>query len=197
MAQNDACHVPPSAASQVDDSAGTKLIGSFVNALIFVLLVGVMTTALFFVFKHGYTRCIYAYMGFAAFSIFFFLTGTILLALLQRARVHLDVLSFSYALLNFSVVGAATLFVFPAPLLMKQGYLVVTSVATAFVFTWVPEWTTWLLLLAMAAYDVAAVMSPSGPLRMLVELSEERNEPIPALVYQARAVVRGSTREGV
>lgn len=31
-------------------------------------------------------------------------------------------------------------------------------------------------------------MAPWGPLKMLVELAEERDEPIPALVYSARPV---------
>lgn len=48
------------------------------------------------------------------------------------------------------------MFVLPAPLLLKQCYLVVTGVATAYVFTWIPEWTTWVMLLCMALYDVVA-----------------------------------------
>lgn len=92
-------------------------------------------------------------------------------------------------------VGAATLFVLPAPLLMKQCYLVATGVSLAFVFTWIPQWTTWVLLVAMALYDIAAVLIPGGPLRVLVEMAQEREEEIPALVYQARAVV--SAAEGL
>ena len=55
------------------------------------------------------------------------------------------------------------------------------GIVTAYLFTWVPEWTTWTLLLAMAAYDVLAVLVPGGPLKMLVELAQEREETIPAL----------------
>lgn len=54
------------------------------------------------------------------------------------------------------MVGSLTLFFMPAPLLMKQCYLILTGVVTAYVFTWIPEWTTWVLLVAMALYDIVA-----------------------------------------
>lgn len=50
-----------------------------------------------------YTKVIYAYMGFAGFSIFFVLTGIIVLKLLQKAEIHLDIISFCYILFNFAV----------------------------------------------------------------------------------------------
>lgn len=40
----------------------------------------------------------------------------------------------------------------------------------------------------MAVYDLGAVLIPGGPLRVLLELAIERNEEIPALVYEARPV---------
>ena len=49
---------------------------------------------------------------------------------------------------------------------MKQGNLVVTGTIVAFVFTGIPEWTTWFLLVAMALYDVVAVLTPNGPLKV-------------------------------
>lgn len=59
-----------------------------------------------------------------------------------------------------------SLFFMPAPLLLKQGYLIITSITTAFVFTHVPAWTTWSLLIAMALYDLYAVLTPQGPLKV-------------------------------
>lgn len=83
------------------------------------------------------------------------------------------------------------MFFAPAPLLLKQSYLVVMSVVVAFVFTFIPQWTTWLLLVMMALYDIVAVLTPGGPLRMLLDVAEERDEDIPALIYEARPVQRG------
>jgi hypothetical protein len=64
------------------------------------------------------------------------------------------------------VVGILSLFVWPAPMTVKQMYLTCTGVIVAYAFTWVPEWTTWTLLLAMAIYDLFAVLLPGGPLKV-------------------------------
>ncbi|RVW89828.1 Presenilin-like protein [Vitis vinifera] len=56
-------------------------------------------------------------------------------------------------------------------------------------FTKLPEWTTWVLLVALAVYDLVAVLAPGGPLKLLVELASTRDEELPALVYEARPVV--------
>ena len=65
------------------------------------------------------------------------------------------------------IVGVVTLFAWPAPMLLKQGYLIVTGVIVAFVFSGIPEWTTWALLLMMALYDIVAVLTPGGPLKVI------------------------------
>ncbi|KAK9815154.1 hypothetical protein WJX73_008993 [Symbiochloris irregularis] len=175
---------------KADDSAGTKITGAAINAAIFVLFVGIMTFALVCLYKHGYVNIIWGYMGFAGFLIFFVLCGVLLMQLIELYHVRLDIFSFCYMLYNFSMVGVLTLFFMPAPLLLKQGYLIITSVTTAFVFTHVPAWTTWTLLIAMALYDLYAVLTPGGPLKMLLDVAQEREDTIPALIYEARAVRR-------
>lgn len=47
------------------------------------------------------------------------------------------------------------------------------------------EWTGWSLLIMLALYDLCAVLTPCGPLKMLVGLMQERNEPLPGLLYEA------------
>lgn len=125
-----------------------------------------MTFVLVLLFKYGYTQFIYGYMAFAGFSIFFALTGIIAALLIQRVHAHIDVFSFLFVLYNFAVVGVLSLFYLVVPITLKQGYLVVTGVVTAYIFTWIPAWTTWMVLIAMSLYDLAAVLSPVGPLKV-------------------------------
>jgi hypothetical protein len=48
------------------------------------------------------------------------------------------------------------------------------------------EWTCWALLLMLALYDLCAVLTPCGPLKLLVGLMQERNDPLPGLLYEAQ-----------
>ena len=47
------------------------------------------------------------------------------------------------------------------------------------------QWTGWTLLVALALYDLCAVLTPCGPLRQLVKLAQEHQDPIPGLLYEA------------
>jgi presenilin 1 len=40
------------------------------------------------------------------------------------------------------------------------------GICVAYIFTHIPEWTSWVLLVIMALYDLAAVLLPGGPLKV-------------------------------
>lgn len=127
-------------------------------------------------------------MGISSFFVLSFLGGFISLLLLSHFKIPIDPFTFALVLFNLSLVGVFAVFMSKFPISMNQGYLVAIGVLTAYWFTMLPEWTTWALLVAMSLYDLAAVLLPVGPLRLLVELAISRNEEIPALVYEARPV---------
>mmetsp|Transcript_16834 Transcript_16834/g.27033 ORF Transcript_16834/g.27033 Transcript_16834/m.27033 type:complete len:119 (-) Transcript_16834:33-389(-) len=118
-------------------------------------------------------------MGFSGLLIFGLLGSLVGSEVLQALAIPLDLVTFAFVVYNFSIVGVLVTFFWPAPLLLKQMYLIFIGTVVAFYFTRIPEWTTWVLLVAMAVYDLFAVLMPGGPLRVLVELAEERVDPNP------------------
>ncbi|KAK4350350.1 hypothetical protein RND71_029663 [Anisodus tanguticus] len=171
------------------DSNWDKLNGALLNALVFVVVVTAVTFLLVLLFYFRCTKFLKYYMGFSSFLVLGFMGGEISLFLIGKFRVPIDCVTFGLNLFNFTVVGVLAVFMSKTAIIVTQGYLVVIGVFVAYWFTLLPEWTTWVLLVAMALYDLAAVLLPGGPLRLLVELAISRDEDIPALVYEARPVV--------
>ncbi|KAI6683216.1 hypothetical protein NL676_029129 [Syzygium grande] len=175
------------------DSSWDKFIGALWNSLAFVAVVTVVTFVLVLLFYLRCTRFLKFYMGFSAFIVLGFLGGEIALFLIQDFSIPVDCITFFVVLFNFAVVGVLAVFVSKMAIVVTQGYLVVIGMLVAYWFTMLPEWTTWVLLVAMALYDLAAVLLPVGPLRLLVELAISRDEDIPALVYEARPVTHSDS----
>ncbi|XP_010923614.3 presenilin-like protein At2g29900 [Elaeis guineensis] len=174
----------PSSSSSIWD----KLSGALLSSLVFVASVTLITFLLVLLFYFRCTRFLKSYMAFSSFVVLAFLGGEVILLLVTHFDFPIDAITFSLLLLNFSVVGVMSVFMAKMPISINQGYLVIIGVLVAYWFTLLPEWTTWALLVTMALYDLAAVLLPGGPLRLLVELAISRDEEIPALVYEARPV---------
>ncbi|KAL2652179.1 hypothetical protein R1flu_020307 [Riccia fluitans] len=175
---------------QPTDSFTEKLGGAMLNALVFVIIVALVTFLLVVLFYFRCTKFLRAYMGFSAFMVLAYMGGGVVVLLIQNFSIPIDAITFLVMLYNFATVGVLAVFFSKMPIFVTQGYLVIIGVLVAFWFTMLPEWTTWVLLMAMALYDVVAVLLPGGPLNMLVELAIARDEDIPALIYEARPSAR-------
>lgn len=171
------------------DSNWDKLKGALLNAFVFVVVVTAVTFLLVLLFYFRCTKFLKYYMGFSSFLVLGFMGGEISIFLIGKFRIPIDSITFALSLFNFTVVGVLAVFMSKTAIIVTQGYLVVIGVLVAYWFTLLPEWTTWVLLVAMALYDLAAVLLPGGPLRLLVELAMSRDEDIPALVYEARPII--------
>lgn len=123
--------------------------------------------------------------------------GSIFLSIIQHFSIPIDSITCFVMLFNFTIVGVLSVFSDAIPIFVRQGYMVALGIIVAAWFTKLPEWTTWVLLVALAVYDLVAVLAPGGPLKMLVELAQSRDEDLPALVYEARpAVSRNGAIQG-
>ncbi|PKI34959.1 presenilin-like protein At1g08700 [Punica granatum] len=170
------------------DSATQKLEGALLNALVFVILIAVVTFVLVALYYFKFTNFLKNYTRFSAFFVLGTMGGSIFLSVIQHFSIPVDSITCFLLLFNFTVVGVLSVFSGGIPILLRQFYMVCLGIIVAAWFTKLPEWTTWVLLVALAVYDLVAVLAPGGPLKILVELASSRDEELPALVYEARPV---------
>jgi len=154
----------------------------FLGAILFTTVVFVL------LYKYRCLKIIYAWLVGASLILLASFGGVFVYLMFVALNWPLDIISFSFILWNFSVVGIVTVF-WHGPTKINQGYLILISGLLAIFFTRLPEWTTFAILAIVAIYDLFAVLCPRGPLKVLVETAQERREPIPALLYNASVFI--------
>ncbi|CUG85673.1 unnamed protein product [Bodo saltans] len=161
-----------------------KIGDSLINALVIVGVVTVVTFLMVILYKLRCMKIIVGWLMASAAMIFFLLFWTWLDLICTRYQIPYDFLTMGIVTWNFGVVGLLTVFYYSHPRVM-QVYLVVLSVIVGWMLSRLPEWSSWSILLFVAIYDIVAVLCPKGPLRLLLEAAEERNEPLPGFIYDS------------
>ncbi|KAF0699000.1 Aste57867_10422 [Aphanomyces stellatus] len=174
--------------NEVKGAQAGEVVGhSLVNALVVIGFVTVLTFIMACLYKFNCMRVLVGYIMFSSSAILGFVGGQ-LLHTINTTYLHwpVDWVTFAFLLVNFSFVGVIAIFYQKGiPKWIQNSYLVLVSVILAWQFSMWPEWTTWIFCIMFACYDLCAVLTPCGPLKVLIGLIQEKQAPMPGLLYEA------------
>jgi presenilin 1 len=168
-------------------SSGSGIGESLVNAIVIIGAIAVLTFGMALLYKYNCMKFLSGYIMFASTAILSFVGGQLVDAIVNdQFGWAVDWPSFLFVMINFGFVGVISIFYQKGtPKFVQNGYLVLVSVILAWEFSMWPEWTTITFCVMFACYDLCAVLTPCGPLKYLIGLIQEKQAPLPGLLYEA------------
>jgi presenilin 1 len=170
-----------------ENNTSQNLFASIGNTLIMIAVICVMTFVVVLLYKYKCMKLFYAYMVMVTILLLGYFSYSMFLIAIEKYNLRVDWFSLVFIFYNFAIVGTLSIFYGRGmPAWIGKGYLILSSVILAWQLSFFGTWTAWTLLVALAIWDLFAVLSPCGPLRKLAELMNQPDAPtIPGLLYEA------------
>mmetsp|Transcript_6718 Transcript_6718/g.13515 ORF Transcript_6718/g.13515 Transcript_6718/m.13515 type:complete len:499 (-) Transcript_6718:375-1871(-) len=177
-----------------ETSSAGKISAAALNALVIVAIITAATFLMVILYKFNCYRLLVAWLMLSTCLLLVLTTSYPVQIAFLVYNVPFDSITFWIFFYNFGICGVLAIFyqkgMHP---IVGQFYLVAVSVVMAWVLLRVlPEYTSWALLVLLALYDLCAVLTPCGPLNLLIGIANEKEDrgetrgDLPGLLYEAR-----------
>uniref|UniRef100_A0A1I8AFU8 Presenilin n=1 Tax=Steinernema glaseri TaxID=37863 RepID=A0A1I8AFU8_9BILA len=182
--QNDGMFLVYAPFTKKADSNGTLFFQTMGNALILLSVVIVSTILIVILYKRRWSKVSRILPFVSSLMMLSIFAAIYMREVFKSFNIPLDFITVGFIVWNNAFLGMVCIH-WKGPLIIQQAYLIQISALIALVFIkYLPEWTTWAVLFVISVWDIVSVLCPKGPLRILVETAEERQEQLfPALIY--------------